>query len=110
MMPLNSISSSTSQTTPLRLTSAAQPEAHAPAEAASQPTQPQPKQEPAANAAPQPATGDMLREVVVRYKLDPDTNSLTLFLVDKNSKEVIRSVPPEELQRMGYNHTFEDLA
>lgn len=108
MMPLNSISSSTSQTTPLRLTPASQPEPHAPAEAASQPAQP--KQEPVASAAPQPAAGDMLREVVVRYKLDPDTNALTLFLVDKNSKEVIRSVPPEELQRMGYNHTFEDLA
>lgn len=109
MMPLNSISS-TAQTTPLRLSPASQPEPHASAEAASSSTQPQPKQEPMAAATPQPATGDMLREVIVRYKLDPDTNALTLFLVDKNSREVIRSVPPEELQRMGYNHTFEDLA
>lgn len=109
MMPLNSISSTT-QTTPLRLSAVSQPDPHTQAEAASQPTQPQPKQEPLTAATPQPAAGDMLREVIVRYKLDPDTNALTLFLVDKNSREVIRSVPPEELQRMGYNHTFEDLA
>jgi uncharacterized FlaG/YvyC family protein len=109
MMPLNSITS-TSPTTPLRLSTTSQPELHSAAEAA-QTTQPQPAAKPEQNApAAQPGMTDMMREVVVRYKLDPDTQSLTLFLVDKNSREVIRSVPPEELQRMGYDHTFEDLA
>ncbi len=59
----------------------------------------------------QPAfASDMMRDVALRYKIDKETGALSLLIIDRQSRQIIRTVPPEELSRLGVNHTFDDLA
>lgn len=59
-------------------------------------------------AQPQ-VSSDVMREVALRYKIDKDTGALSLLIIDRQSRQIIRAVPPEELSRLGVNHTFDDL-
>jgi hypothetical protein len=52
---------------------------------------------------------DLMREVALRYKIDNETGALSLLIIDRQSRQIIRTVPPEELSRLGVNHTFDDL-
>lgn len=52
---------------------------------------------------------DMMRDVALRYKIDQETGALSLLIIDRQSRQIIRTVPPEELSRLGVNHTFDDL-
>lgn len=73
--------------------------------------------QPAANAQPNPqsvaeqaaqvAAPDLMRDVEVRYQLDPEKGNMTLLLIDKQSRKLIRTVPAEEMTRLGFNHTFD---
>jgi len=38
-----------------------------------------------------------------------DTGALSLLIIDRQSRQIIRAVPPEELSRLGVNHVFDDL-
>ncbi len=51
-----------------------------------------------------------MREVTLRYKVDPDTQAVSLLIIDRQSRKVIRTVPAEELARLGVNQIFEGLA
>lgn len=55
------------------------------------------------------AVSGIMRDVTLRYKVDPDTGTLSLLIIDRKSRKVIRAVPPEELSRMGVNHVFDGL-
>ena len=45
-------------------------------------------------------SGASMRDTQLRFKVDPKTNELTVFLVDKGSKKVIRTIPPDELNNV----------
>ncbi|MEK7278005.1 MAG: flagellar protein FlaG [Chloroflexota bacterium] len=53
---------------------------------------------------------NMMRDVALRYKIDKETGALSLLIIDRQSRQIIRTVPPEELSRLGVNYTFDDLA
>ena len=38
--------------------------------------------------------------VVVRFRVDHQTNDVTVFIVDRASKRVLRSIPPEEVGKL----------
>ena len=38
--------------------------------------------------------------VVVRFRVDRQTNNVTVFIVDRASKRVLRSIPPEEVGKL----------
>lgn len=40
------------------------------------------------------------RNLALRFRVDPDTHSVTVLLVDQATKRIVRSVPPEELQKL----------
>lgn len=41
-----------------------------------------------------------LENVSIHFRLDDKTNTVTIFLVDRKSKKVLRSIPASELQKM----------
>jgi len=58
------------------------------------PEKPQPEVE---SAATQESS---LENVSIHFRLDDKTNSVTIFLVDRKSRKVLRSIPASELQKM----------
>jgi hypothetical protein len=52
----------------------------------------------------------LFRDISIHYQVDPETKRVSVLLVDKKSHKVIRTVPPEELARLGIDHTFEGEA
>ncbi|MBI5711825.1 MAG: flagellar protein FlaG [Chloroflexi bacterium] len=56
------------------------------------------------------ALASMLRDVSLHYQVDPETQKIVVTLVDRQSKKVIRTIPPDELQQLGLDRTFEGLA
>ena len=50
-----------------------------------------------------------MREVTLRYKVDPDTQAVSLLIIDRQSRKIIRTVPAEELARLGVSQIFEGL-
>lgn len=40
------------------------------------------------------------RNLALRFRIDPDTHDVTVLLVDQATKKVVRSVPPEALQKL----------
>ena len=56
------------------------------------------------------ALASMLRDVSLHYQVDPETQKIVVTLVDRQSNKVIRTIPPEELQQLGLDRTFEGLA
>jgi uncharacterized FlaG/YvyC family protein len=41
-----------------------------------------------------------LENVSIHFRLDDKTNTVTIFLVDRKSRKVLRSIPASELQKM----------
>ena len=74
-----------------------------------QPPAPESGGQPDKPAQPEVAS-DMMRDVALRYKIDKETGALSLLIIDRQSRQIIRTVPPEELSRLGVNYTFDDLA
>lgn len=52
----------------------------------------------------------LLRDVTLHFQVDPETQKVVVTLVDRQSKKVIRTIPADELQRLGLDRTFEGLA
>jgi flagellar protein FlaG len=58
-------------------------------------------------------TVDALNEVFeqanvsVRYKVDADTDDVVVMLIDRNTDEVLRQIPPEQILKM--RHRLEEL-
>lgn len=38
--------------------------------------------------------------VQLQFKIDPDTNDITVIVMDRDSDQVIRTIPPEELSEL----------
>lgn len=41
--------------------------------------------------------GESLSDIRLQFRIDPDTNDITVVIVDRESQQVIRTVPPQEL-------------
>jgi hypothetical protein len=45
--------------------------------------------------------------VTIRFRVDHKTNNVTVFIVDRVSKRVLRSIPPEEVGKLQAGDLFE---
>ncbi len=41
-----------------------------------------------------------LENISIHFRVDDKTNNVTIFLVDRKSRKVVRSIPASELQKM----------
>lgn len=41
-----------------------------------------------------------LANVSIHFRVDEDTNDVTVFLVDRKTKKILRSIPASELQKL----------
>jgi len=48
---------------------------------------------------PQPAQSSVA-DVRLKFSVDPETNDVTVMMVDKTSNKIIRTIPPEELKNL----------
>jgi hypothetical protein len=39
-------------------------------------------------------------EIMLRFQVDPQTRQVTIFVLDKTHRNVIRTIPPEEMRRL----------
>ena len=66
----------------------------------------QPEKEQPANATPQESSPEQsliksrFPDVGLRFLVDPKTNQLTVLVMDRTNKSIIRSIPPEELSKL----------
>ena len=44
--------------------------------------------------------GKSLADVSIHFRVDEDTNNVTIFLVDRATKKVLRSIPAGEMQKL----------
>lgn len=62
----------------------------------------QPKSEKAAEKETQavPALPVTKSDILLRFHIDEETNDITVYLVDRATKQVVRSIPPNEVQKL----------
>ncbi len=53
-----------------------------------------------AKAKPEVKSSNSLENISIHFRVDEDTNNVTIFLVDRKSRKVLRSIPAAELQKM----------
>lgn|GEM_PF-2916680 len=53
-----------------------------------------------AKAKPEVEILNSLENISIHFRLDDETSSVTIFLVDRKSHKVLRSIPAAELQKM----------
>jgi len=41
-----------------------------------------------------------LADVRLKFQVDPDTNDITVLILDKTSNKVIRTIPPDEIKNL----------
>jgi len=46
-------------------------------------------------------------EISLRFRVDAETQEVTLLILDKNTRELIRSIPPEEMKNIGPGELLE---
>lgn len=72
-----------------------------------------PAQGPAAPKAQEVKTDKSAKdmsEITLKFKIDEKTNQVTIYLLDRASHKVVRSIPPEEMQKMGPGELLELFA
>ncbi len=47
-----------------------------------------------------PAQSGNLSNVSIHFRVDDETNDVTIFIIDRKSKKVLRSIPASELQKL----------
>jgi hypothetical protein len=57
-------------------------------------------------AAAAPAAPKGLSDVLLRFKVDPSTKQVTVLVVDKSSRKVVRTIPPDELKTLNEGELF----
>ncbi len=62
--------------------------------------------EAAPSASPQPRTSD----VVLRFNVDRETHEVTVYIMDRASRQIIRTIPPDELSKLKAGDLIELLA
>ena len=40
----------------------------------------------------------------LRFQVNSEDGSVTITMIDPETKEVVRTIPPDELGKMGYDH------
>lgn len=65
---------------------------------------------PAQPSEPKPAAGGSPHNIRLHFKIDPQTDDVTVYMVDTSSRRVIRTIPPEELQKLNEGDLIELLA
>jgi hypothetical protein len=48
--------------------------------------------------------------VSIHFRVDQKTNSITVFIVDRETKRVLRSIPPEEINKLQTGDLLEIMA
>ncbi len=59
-----------------------------------------------ASPQPQPQRSD----VVLRFNVDRETHEVTVYIMDRASRQVIRTIPPDELSKLKAGDLIELLA
>ena len=67
-----------------------------------------PREKPAAEA--KAAAGDSPWNIRMRFEVEPETQRVTVFIIDKTSQKVIRTIPPEKLETMQQGDLLELFA
>jgi hypothetical protein len=64
---------------------------------------------PARPEAPPPAKASpkALPNVSLHFKIDASTNEVTVLILDKGTREVIRTIPPDELSKLRQGELLE---
>lgn len=47
------------------------------------------------------------QDVHLKFQVDSDTNEITILILDRESKQVLRTIPPEELSKLRAGDLFE---
>lgn len=48
----------------------------------------------------QPALANSLADVSIHFRIDEKTRDLTVFIVDRKTKRILRSIPPSEVHNL----------
>lgn len=59
---------------------------------------------------PKPIIQNGMADVFLRFRVDDETNEITVYVIDRASKRVLRTIPPEELSEMKVGELVELLA
>jgi uncharacterized FlaG/YvyC family protein len=51
-----------------------------------------------------------LNKVTIRFSVDDKTNNITVYVIDKASKRVLRAIPPEDLNKMAAGDLLQLMA
>jgi uncharacterized FlaG/YvyC family protein len=51
-----------------------------------------------------------LSDVFLKFKVDEKTRNITVYVIDRETKRVLRSIPPEEMNKMQSGDLLEFLA
>lgn len=57
-------------------------------------------QKPQAEIKVEPKQNADMSNISIHFRVDNETNDVTIFLVDRKTKKVLRSIPASELQKM----------
>jgi hypothetical protein len=68
---------------------------------AAQESQAGPPAQEAGEAAKTALPVNMFPAISLMFKVDEETNDVTVLILDKTNRKVIRTIPPEELKTMG---------
>jgi uncharacterized FlaG/YvyC family protein len=61
---------------------------------------PKQKEKPQVQAERVPDQNSSLSNISIHFRVDDKTNDVTVFLVDRISKKVLRSIPASEMQKL----------
>lgn len=51
-----------------------------------------------------------LADVSLKFQIDAKTNDVTIFILDKVSRQVVRTIPPDDMKKMGPGELLELFA
>ncbi len=51
-----------------------------------------------------------LSDVSLKFQIDAKTNDVTIYILDKASRQVVRTIPPEDMKKMGPGELLELFA
>jgi hypothetical protein len=69
--------------------------------------QPQGETLPAAVEGPRPVA---FTEIALRFRVDPKSGQITVLVLDKTSRRVLRTIPPEEVEKLSAGDLLELFA
>jgi len=52
------------------------------------------------NSPTEAAGNSSLKDVSLKFQIDDQTNDVTILILDRSSRRVVRTIPPEEMNKM----------